>query len=1791
VAYSAGTAFLQIVPSFRGFTRTMSDEAGKAGRDAGAAFDREFTAATRNTGKSTRVGPDKAEVAKQGAESGGTFADAFKRRLDAAAKSLPDFNVRLVTTEAERKLHDLQIELEGLRDAQLGIDVDEHEALAHLDDIQARLRRLAAESPSIQLRVDAAKASAELEALQRQVKLLDGQEPTIRPKVETRAATSSLNGLYLLLGALAPAIIPLGAAAIPAFAALTTGAGAAALGIGSVVIALTPTIEAIKLAGKAADGSKADVEKYQQALAGLTPAGRQFVAFVTKELQPTLRGIGDEVQTAFIPGLIRGFRAALPSVSIFREALVQAALGMSELAGRAGQALASPFFQGFFRFIRDTARQDIVTLGVILGNLAKGFLGLVQAFNPVTQSLGRGLELLSAKFAAFGASAAAGTNDTFNRFLGYLRETLPLVKEFFVALGRASGNLIIAFAPLGGVVLQSLTALLNVIAKMPPSLINALAIAFVSLSTAMKFYGVVNALTLAFEGLDVALLANPVGVAIAAVVGLGIALVICYQRFQTFRAIVDGVVAFMRDHVSTTVFLLAGSFGFLAAQVVLHWGAIQNAIVGAWERFIRPSLQAMAAFFTDVVIPAFRTMGAVGAASWRAISDATQAAWGVIRAILGGIGDILNVTVVPVFRVFGQVVAAVWRQMVGDAREWGAALRVVFDGVRVLLSAIGPVFGAFASAAGVAFTAAGRAGQVMWDALRVVLGGIGSFINTTVLPPLRLLGSVAAVEFGILARAAQTAWDVIRPALSLLASLLNVTVVPALRVLATVASSAFGAAAQAVNAFGSIARPILTGIASLLQNNVFPVVRAFASVVVGPTFADAGRFISAFWNNIARPALTAFTTYLGGPLATATRAVGGVIATVFAAAGHVIALWWDAARAVLEGARTYIVGPFAAVWTFISRHISTILTAIKVAAQVWSATLLVIFGGIVAFMQGPLAAGFRALQSVISTVFNAIQAIIAREINAVRAVLSAFMAFMSGPLATGFRVLQSLATSVFTAIQTVISREISIVRTVLTALIAFIQGALSAALRTLQSLVTSVFTTIRNIITAQINAVRAVFQSLIAFLQGPVAAAWNAFRNLVDGVFRFLTNAANVFAGALRRAFTTIRDYLAGPLAAAFNSFRDVATGSLQRVQGVVGQVASAIGSAMGGIRSAVEGTVKFIADQWGRLTGIFKGPVGVLVHDVYGGIKKVWNATASHLPGIDKLPDLGSVPGFARGGVFPGYSPGRDTLLARVSPGEGVLVPEAVRGIASTMGTSPLQAINSINATYSNRVSGSPLKDDRLAFVSGGLVPNPIKKLAGGVKNVGGKVLGGLKDDIGDAIGGVKNWVQGKIADSLGILLKPVRALINRGIPGGDDYAKMVRAVPNNLLDGLLNLVKNKDAEFNASLAVGSYGTAEQQKNASIIIGVGKRLGASHRDLLISLMTALQESNLRNIAFGDRDSLGLFQQRDAWGTREQRLDPAEAARMFFQGGHGGQRGLFAFKNRDQMSLTQAAQAVQVSAFPDAYAKWEDEARQLLDGPGPLPTSGAKGILAGLAFARSQAGKPYVWGKSGPSSYDCSGFMSAIANVVQGRYPYSRRFATPSMEGYPSQVGPFVKGSKGAFSIGVKVGNPGHTAGTINGVNVESRGGRGVLIGTSARGTYNSYFDKYYHLGGYAKGGLIRDLMRRIPGDPPFDVLSPRGLSYNPNAVEALEVAKALKFDSGGYLPPGVSLALNKTGKPEPILTSGQWEDLTSAMRDTRAPAGVGAAPLVHIDDFHATPTQSPRAIAEDLAWIARGRG
>ncbi|MCX4799548.1 C40 family peptidase [Streptomyces sp. NBC_01242] len=201
------------------------------------------------------------------------------------------------------------------------------------------------------------------------------------------------------------------------------------------------------------------------------------------------------------------------------------------------------------------------------------------------------------------------------------------------------------------------------------------------------------------------------------------------------------------------------------------------------------------------------------------------------------------------------------------------------------------------------------------------------------------------------------------------------------------------------------------------------------------------------------------------------------------------------------------------------------------------------------------------------------------------------------------------------------------------------------------------------------------------------------------------------------------------------------------------------------------------------------------------------------------------------------------------------------------------------------------------------------------------------------------------------------------------------------------------------ASSLTGKYGgfdNAEQKKNAATIYSVGKQKGGSTRDCIIAIMTAMQESGLRNLDHGDRDSIGLFQQRPSqgWGTKAEIMNPEYSAGKFYEA-------LFKVKNRNSMELWQVCQAVQRSGAPREYQKHEKPAtamvRDLEKGGGGDKglKSKPQGTTSGLALAQLAVNYcdkypniPYTQKYGGtqmsiltanpPPGLDCSSFVQAM---------------------------------------------------------------------------------------------------------------------------------------------------------------------------------------------------------------------
>lgn len=257
-----------------------------------------------------------------------------------------------------------------------------------------------------------------------------------------------------------------------------------------------------------------------------------------------------------------------------------------------------------------------------------------------------------------------------------------------------------------------------------------------------------------------------------------------------------------------------------------------------------------------------------------------------------------------------------------------------------------------------------------------------------------------------------------------------------------------------------------------------------------------------------------------------------------------------------------------------------------------------------------------------------------------------------------------------------------------------------------------------------------------------------------------------------------------------------------------------------------------------------------------------------------------------------------------------------------------------------------------------------------------------------------------------------------------------------------------------------GGFDEADQKKNAATIYNTGRSLGATDRDETIALMTAMQESSLHNEDTGDRDSVGLFQQRPSqgWGTVTQILDPVYASKKFFTA-------LFNVKNHETMGLAQACQAVQRSANGSLYAKWQSTAQQMVadlkksGGTNPIttsgaPTAGATGtatnkqvIQVAKDLVTTYPSIPYtekyggtqiaVISKNPPPGLDCSSFVQAVVlRALGGLYGFPRTSETQigacrsvSVQTAMTTPGALVFKGSPPFHVEMSIGDGKHTVG------------------------------------------------------------------------------------------------------------------------------------------------------------------
>ncbi len=285
-----------------------------------------------------------------------------------------------------------------------------------------------------------------------------------------------------------------------------------------------------------------------------------------------------------------------------------------------------------------------------------------------------------------------------------------------------------------------------------------------------------------------------------------------------------------------------------------------------------------------------------------------------------------------------------------------------------------------------------------------------------------------------------------------------------------------------------------------------------------------------------------------------------------------------------------------------------------------------------------------------------------------------------------------------------------------------------------------------------------------------LVAVFSVFRSIFSAIYRFVRSIIVNIAGPVFRIFFAAGVRMGGWLRTLLGGFRSVFAGIWRIVSGVLSNV-----------RKTFASTVDAVRTVWSRLKTAVKTPVNFVIDPVYKKVAEFWNAVAGKVPGLGKLPPIKKM---ASGGIYPGYTPGRDIGTIGVSGGEAVMRPEWTRLMGSKYVHAANRAARAGYGTLSRFLGG---------FAGGGVVGE--RQRHGGLPIGDGNPIPGI---LGGALGGFfakksKDFVLGNLLNVAKPVTNALYALF-KNIPGSGPVGTLFRTMPKIVLDALINRIRSED-------------------------------------------------------------------------------------------------------------------------------------------------------------------------------------------------------------------------------------------------------------------------------------------------------------------------------------------------------------------------------------------------------------
>ena len=605
-------------------------------------------------------------------------------------------------------------------------------------------------------------------------------------------------------------------------------------------------------------------------------------------------------------------------------------------------------------------------------------------------------------------------------------------------------------------------------------------------------------------------------------------------------------------------------------------------------------------------------------------------------------------------------------------------------------------------------------------------------------------------------------------------------------------------------------------VSGFFTSYVVPVISG-AVDVLGGLWDGLVNVVSTVWDGIKSAVSTVvswFTTYVV-PVFDAVWT--GIKVGLFALSIPFIVVWTlikTAVQLVIDWFGTYIVPTLSAVWSAIVAGAQMLWSGVK---AVWDGLMLAV-QTVVAWFQTYVApilsavwtgivAGAQMLWTGIQDVWNGIMA-------AVRVVVAWFQAYVQSTLSAVWTGIKIGADTLWTGIQTIWAGIQVAVQVVVAWFQAYVVPVLSAVWTGIQTGAQFLWSTLQAVWNGIQVAVQVVVAWFQTYVQPVLTTVWTGIQNGAQILWTGIQTVWNGIQTAVLTVVSWFQSYVQPVISAVWTGIKsgaDTLWSGLKAVwdgiKTAIDTVANWFRDTIGPIFTTVTDNIKTAFDNmktglktiWDSVKEIAAKPINFIINTVYrDGIKKTADSIAEKLGLSLRLPDVSPIPGYASGGVLPGYTPGRDVYhffspdgggAIALSGGEAIMRPEWVRAVGGPA------AINRMNAAARGGGGGHIPGGDRganfAAFFLGGIWDKVKSTVGAGVEAVGDWIAtaaDAASSIISDPLGAVENLIR-----------IPVNALMN-SLPGSGFFKDMAAALPGKWIDGFGEWLKGNTASMSAS-------------------------------------------------------------------------------------------------------------------------------------------------------------------------------------------------------------------------------------------------------------------------------------------------------------------------------------------------------------------------------------------------------